>query len=262
MKITIRHDSSIPMEFPGITPDLLSALGELEIAKLPILFGNRQIQLGEVTEITECDSKDALIFCGDTARIKSLGAGMAGGTIFVEGDVGLHAGTGMTGGTLAIFGNASDWLGAEMHGGLISVVGNAGHNVGSAYRGSRHGMRGGSIIVKGNAGDELGLLMRRGIIMVEGVTGAFAGTSMIAGTIVGTKGFGPRAGAGMKRGSLISCGQTEMIAPGFRYSCDYAPSYLDLFRKQLWPELPERPTVRCYRGDVLTGGRGELLQLS
>ena len=85
-------------------------------------------------------------------------------------------------------------------------------------------------------------------------------TSMIAGTIVGSCGFGPRAGAGMKRGTLIACGPTE-VAPGFRYSCDYEPAYLDLLRRQYHHTLPRPRTVRCYRGDILTGGRGELLVL-
>ena len=262
MKITVRPDSTIPLEFPGITPDRLCTLGESQIAKLPVLLGNRWIELGEVAAISKSEFEESLLFSGDTGRIKSLGAGMSRGAIFVEGDAGLHAGAGMTGGTLAIFGSASDWLGAEMRGGLICVVGDAGHNVGSAYRGSRHGMRGGSITVKGNAGDELGLLMRRGIIVVQGTVGEFAGASMIAGTILGLNGFGPRAGAGMKRGTLIACGQKEPVSPGFRYSCEYDPAYLDLFRKREWPELPRRTTAKCYRGDVLTGGRGELLVLA
>ena len=261
LKIVVRHDSTIPLEFPGITPDRLETLTPLEASKLPVLLGNQRVELGGVATVSKSAADGQLRFSGDTGRVKQIGAAMSRGCIWVEGDAGLHAGAQMTGGLLTILGDAGDWIGAEMRGGEIEVHGNAGHNVGSAYRGSRHGMRGGSIVVRGNAGDELGLLMRRGTIVVRGTIGEFAGASMIAGTIVGSLGFGPRAGTGMKRGTLIACGQAAPIASGFRYCCDYAPAYLDLIRKQFWPELPEVEHLRCYRGDVLTGGRGELLCL-
>ncbi len=257
MTIIVRHDSTIPLEFPGITPDRLEKISVLHAAKLPVLYGNRPVELGEVASISGDCSDGQLRFRGDTGRVKQLGAKMSQGTIWVEENVGLHAGAQMTGGRLTIHGDAADWLGAEMRGGQVEVQGHAGHNVGSGYRGSRHGMRGGSILVNGNAGDELGLLMRRGTIVVGGTIGAYAGSAMIAGTIVGKKGFGPRAGSGMKRGTLIACGQTEPVAAGFRYCCDYQPQYLELIRDQLGAIR----NVHCYRGDVLTGGRGELLLL-
>ncbi len=255
MTIVVRHDSDVPLEFPGITPDRLEKINVLQAAKLPVLFGNRTVELGEVASVSGDCSDGRLRFQGETGRVKQLGAKMALGTICVEGNVGLHAGAQMSGGGLTIHGDAADWLGAEMRGGQIEVQGHARHNVGSGYRGSRHGMRGGSIRVLGNAGDEIGLLLRRGTIVVEGTVGAYAGAAMIAGTIIGKKGFGPRAGCGMKRGTLIACGQTEPVAPGFRYCCDYNPQYLGLIRDQLGAIR----SVHCYRGDVLTGGRGELL---
>lgn len=257
MTLTVRHDSTIPLEFPGITPDRLAPLSVLHAAKLPVLFGNRTVELGEVATLSGDCADGRLRFQGDTGRVKQLGAKMTQGAICIEGNVGLHAGAQMTGGLLAIHGDATDWLGAEMRGGQIEVQGHAGHNVGSGYRGSRHGMRGGSIRITGNAGDELGLLMRRGTIIVDGIVGAYAGAIMIAGTIIGKKGFGLRAGSGMKRGTLIACGQTEPVASGFRYCCDYQPQYLELIRDQLGAIR----NVHCYRGDVLTGGRGELLLL-
>jgi len=258
--IDVRHDSAIPLEFDGITHDRLSQLNIHEVSKLPVLCGSTRAELGEFTKIARNITDTVTVIRGDTGKVKRIGAGMKQGMLKVDGDVGLHAGAGMTGGFLSIGGNAGDWLGAEMRGGEIAVVGNAGHNAGSAYRGSRHGMYGGFIRVFGNAGDELGLLMRRGTIAVDGTLGEFAGASMISGTIVAKLGFGPRAGAGMKRGTLISYRPTESISPGFRYCCDYAPTYLDLFRRQILSELPDS-TAKCYRGDILTGGRGELLIL-
>jgi formylmethanofuran dehydrogenase subunit C len=260
VNIEIRHESPVPLEFYGLTPDRLVPLDEFEIAKLPVVFGNRKAELGEFAKVVKRDSNDTIRFDGHTDRVKGLGAGMKAGVVCIENGAGFHAGAQMTGGTLMIVGDARDWLGAEMRGGEIKVQGNAGHNVGSAYRGSRHGMRGGTIAVSGDVGDELGLLMRRGSIIVEGTTGAFAGASMIAGTIIAGRGFGPRAGAGMKRGTLISSARTE-VASGFRYSCDCNLTYVDLLSRQLRAGLPRARTVRCYRGDVLTGGRGELLVL-
>ncbi len=262
LKIEVRHASTIPLEFFGVTPERLEELNPLEVAKLTVRYGSHAVELGEFATVMGSGSDGSLRFAGETGRVKGIGAGSMRGSIRVEGDAGFHAGAGMSGGSLLIQGHAGDWLGAEMRGGEIEVLGDAGHNAGSAYRGSRHGMRGGSITIKGGAGDELGLLMRRGTVVVRGTVGALAGAAMIAGTIVAMKGFGARAGTGMKRGTLISCGPLDSIAPGFRNCCEYAPSYLDLFRRQSCPDLPMADTARCYRGDVLAGGRGELLMLA
>ena len=261
LTITVKHTSMIPLEFFGITPDRLMDLTALAVAHLDVLIGNRTIALGEVATVSGDASDGQLRFAGDTGRVKGLGAGMTAGIAVVAGDAGPHAGAKMTGGLLAIHSLAGDWLGAEMSGGRVEVHGDAGHNAGSAYRGSRHGMRGGTIFIQGDAGDELGLLMRRGRILVEGGTGQFAGASMIAGTIIALGGYGRGAGSGMKRGTLITSGRIEAIAPGFRYCCEFTPAYLDLIRVHDYPDLPRTPIVRCYRGDVLTGGRGELLVL-
>ncbi len=259
--ITVTHDSAIPLEFFGITPDRVMNMAALAVAHLDVLSGCRTIALGEVAAVAGDPSDGQLRFAGDTARVKGLSAGMSAGIAVVAGNAGPHAGAKMTGGLLVIERSAGDWLGAEMSGGRIEVHGDAGHNAGSAYRGSRHGMRGGSIFVRGDAGDELGLLLRRGRILIGGRAGEFAGSSMIAGTIIALGGLGRGAGSGMKRGTLIAAAQTGPIAPGFRYCCDFAPAYLDLVRVQDYPDLPRPRSVRCYRGDVLTGGRGELLVL-
>ena len=149
-----------------------------------------------------------------------------------------------------------DWLGAEMTGGRIEVRGHAGDCVGAAYRGSRRGMTGGTITVRGDAGHEVGLLMRRGLIVVEGHAGEFAGASMIAGTLIVKGKLGRRAGAGMKRGTLLALGGVEGVSPGFRYSCEYEPAFLRLLLRAV--ELPVSGKLTCYRGDMLTGGKGEV----
>jgi formylmethanofuran dehydrogenase subunit C len=164
---------------------------------------------------------------------------------------------------LTITGTAGDWLGAEMHGGTVEVHGAVGHGAGAGYRGSRHGMTGGCIWLQASAGDELGSQMRRGLIVAEGRVGAFAGANLIAGTIVLLSGAGHQLGAGMKRGTILACGPAQPSA-GFRFSCDFAPQILPLLAKtvrnlgcQAFPDPPPM-TVQCHRGDVLTGGKGEI----
>lgn len=264
LKLTLRVPSTIPIELDGITPDRVAGLSPLEVAKLPVWHGNRAEPLGAFFTVETDRAPIAdLHFAGDTRNVKHIGAGMASGSVFSEGPVGMHAGARMRGGTLTLDSSAAEWLGAEMSGGAIEVRGSAGDQVGAAYRGSRRGMTGGSILVHASAGDELGLLMRRGLIVVQGPCGEFAGASMIAGTLVLLGEVGERCGAGMKRGTILTAREPK-LPPSFRYSCDYRSAFVpmllaDLRNRQM--NVPEEfgTRVRCFRGDLLAGGRGEVL---
>jgi formylmethanofuran dehydrogenase subunit C len=265
IKLNLRDTSPIPLEVFGIIPERLHDLSALEIAKIPIQHGNREAPLGEFFDVTKQSSHSSTIdlrFTGETRNVKGIGAGMSSGAIHVDGSAGMHAGARMAGGTLRIEGAAGDWLGAEMQGGRIEVFGAAGSLVGAAYRGARRGMLGGSIFVHGNAGDEVGLFIRRGMIAIGGVCGDFAGASMIAGTLALLGGAGARLGAGMKRGTIITGGKVSL--PGsFRYACRFRPSFLHLLHRQL-SSFPSADTIlsgsfQCFRGDLLTGGYGEVL---
>jgi formylmethanofuran dehydrogenase subunit C len=265
LKLTLRVPSAIPLELDGITPERVAGLSPLEVAKIPVYHGNRAEPLGEFFTVEANSHPIAdLHFAGDTHNVKYIGARMTHGSIFCEGRVGLHAGSQMSGGTLTLDSDAGGWLGAEMRGGEIEVRGHAGDQVGAAYRGSRRGMTGGTIRVRGNAGDEVGLLMRRGLIVVEGNCGAFAGASLIAGTLALLGEIGEHCGAGMKRGTIL-CGTEPRLPISFRFACEYQPSFLLLYLakfRALEIAIPPRlatGTVRCYRGDLLTGGKGEIL---
>jgi formylmethanofuran dehydrogenase subunit C len=256
--------SAIPLEVEGVTPDRVAGLPALEVAKLPVWHGNRAEELGSFFTVEPNPRPLAdLHFAGDTRNVKHIGAGMTSGSIFVEGPVGMHAGARMSGGTLTLDSDAAEWVGAEMRGGAIEVRGAAGDQAGAAYRGSRRGMTGGRILIRGSAGDELGLLMRRGLIAVEGACGEFAGASMIAGTIVLLGDVGERCGAGMKRGTLLTAREPR-LPPSFRYSCDYRPQYLPMLLAAMRKQEVRVPAglganLRCFRGDLLAGGRGEVL---
>lgn len=265
LKLTLRVPSSIPLELDGVTPDRVSGLSPSEVAKLTIAHGNRSEALGEFFDVVT-DSRGTwadLHIAGETQNVKSVGAGMTGGKMFVEGPVGMHAGAKMTGGDLILDSGAGGWLGAEMTGGSIEVRGHAGDQVGAAYRGSRRGMGGGTIVIRGTAGDELGLLMRRGLIVVERACGEFAAASMIAGTVVLLDTVGARCGAGMKRGTVLAA-HGPSLAPSFRYSCRYRPPFVPLLLGELARMGLSVPPVfggalSCFRGDWLTGGKGEVL---
>src|SRR4051794_32509534 len=111
-KLTLRAPSSIPLELDGILPERISELSPLEVAKLPVQFGNRSEALGAFFDVVPAPDRFAdLHLAGDTRNVRHIGAGMARGSIFVEGPVGMHAGARMSGGSLTLDAGAAEWLG-------------------------------------------------------------------------------------------------------------------------------------------------------
>jgi formylmethanofuran dehydrogenase subunit C len=265
LTLTYRGTSTIPLEAECVRPDHLAGLSNDEIARLTVFHGNVEVPLSEFFTVAGDAADGEVLVEGDCSRVKMLGAGMASGRLTIRGPVGCHLGAEMTGGRIEVFGNAADWVGAEMRGGRIHVHGDAGHLVGSAYRGSRRGMLGGAILIDGNAGNEIGATMRRGLIAVGGRSGDFPGVSMIAGTILLFGEPGIRLGVGMKRGTIGVLSGVVPLLPSFRRSCDYEPTFLGLYLRQLraWGfAVPEglfgRPMTR-WCGDLVSLGKGEIL---
>jgi len=265
LQLTIRVTDTIPIDAAAIAPDRLASLNISAIEKLSLHHGNRPTPLAELFDITGGSADGRIEIVGDASRVKNLGQEMTAGQLIVRGPVGLHCGAGMHGGSIAIHGNGGDWLGAEMRGGSIRLHGHAGNQVGAGYRGSPKGMRGGTILIDGNAGHEVGSNMRRGVIAVAGTVGDMAGHAMIAGTIIAFGGIGRRCGAGMKRGSIITLNAPADIPPTFRFACDYNPTFLHIYLKQLasWgmklPPGKRGNLFRRYSGDLLALGKGEIL---
>ena len=189
---------------------------------------------------------------------------MDGGVLHIQGDCGRHLGSEMTAGEIVVDGNASDWVGGELKGGVIEVKGDAGHLVGAAYRGSAQGMTGGTIYVHGRTGNEVGHTQRRGLIAV-GSAGDLAGFNMLAGTLLVCGDCGIRHGAGMRRGTLLFAGEHPKLLPSFRLACRYQPPFIPLLTRQLGnrnyptPDLSEQAAWDLYHGDLIEGGRGEIL---
>lgn len=265
MELELIAAPEVPLEAEVISPDRLAGLSAAEVARQSVLHGNATAELGAFFKVVGKPNGEVRV-SGDLSRVKMIGAGMSGGRIVVEGDVGPHLGMAMSGGEIVVNGNTGDWLGPEMSGGRILVTGDAGHTVGAAYRGSRIGMRGGQIIVHGKAGNETGNAMRNGLIAIGGDCGDFAGVNMLAGTIIVLGQLGWRAGAGMKRGSIVAMHDAPVL-PTFTCACLFQPTYLRLYLRHLRNlGLPIEGThidghYRRWSGDSVEINRGEILVL-
>ena len=265
LSLRYRGQTELPVEVEGIVPETVRDLSPPAIEQLPIQFGNQSVPLAELFQVEGDASDERIEWVGDLAGVHWIGAKMAIGAMRVAGSAGRHAGSRMRGGSLVIEGDAGDWLGAELRGGDVRVLGNAGHLVGAAYRGSPRGMNRGSIVVHGAAGDEIGAVMRRGLIAVGGSAGDFAGVNMRAGTVLLAGPTGRRHGAGMRRGTLAFMNSQPTLLPGFTAACRYRPDFLRVLLRHLAtlgfpvPDLWLASDYALYSGDLIEGGRGELL---
>jgi len=257
-------EPAVPLEAPGIRPNALAALGEAEIARLPVWHGKEKASLGDFFRVSGGRSDDVRI-AGDAGRIKHLGSGMAGGRLVIEGNAGAHVGAEMTGGRIIVEGDAGPWAGAELRGGVLEIRGNAGSHLAAAYAGSPRGMTGGLVLVHGSAGDLVGERMRRGVVAVAGDVGDYAGAAMLAGTLLVFGRLGRRPGAGLRRGTILAGSEVDLL-PTFRYACTYRPTFLRVYLRRLREEygLSVDPrfvdgAYRRYNGDFADLGRGELL---
>jgi formylmethanofuran dehydrogenase subunit C len=238
MRLTLREQPGVPLDADVLTPGRLVG----DVASLPLWHGNERVRVGDFFAVS--GSGDDVRLEGDLRRVHGIGAGMTGGRLEIDGDVG-------------------DWAGAGMRGGTLVVHGSAGSHLGGVHAGDRAGMRGGEIVVHGDAGEQAGAGLRRGLIAVGGRAGEAAGLRMLAGTIVALGGLGPRAGAGMRRGSLVTMAPFEPLAT-FVFSCVYRPPFLRLYLRRLQAlGLPVPLDGRYARwcGDTVELRRGEILIL-
>lgn len=266
LKLVYKSNATVPLELPGITPDALCEKSIDEVSASEIFHGNRKVTLGDFFDISGDPTDQSIEVEGDLSGVHWLGAKMTSGSIHVAGNCGRHIGSEMTGGEIAIDGDAGDWVGAEMKGGKIHVKGGAGHLIGAAYRGSARGMSGGTILIEGDAGNEIGHTLRRGLIAIGGNTGDLIGFNMLAGTIVVFGDTGIRHGAGMHRGTICILGEANVeLLPTFRHACRMEPTALKLILHELnehgfaASQIATDFAVELYNGDLLEGGRGELL---
>ena len=265
LQLEYNGNAQVPLEVEGILPETLRDKSIAEIERAEVFHGNESRKLADFFSIAGDLSDNHLVWSGDLTGVHWIGAKMTEGSLLVEGPAGRHIGSEMRGGEIEVAGDASDWVGGEMHGGLIRVRGNAGHLVGAAYRGSARGVTGGTILIDGNAGNEIGHSMRRGMIAIGGDAGDLVGFNMLAGSIFVGGNVGIRHGAGMRRGTIGLLGpKPPPLLPSVRRACRFQGGILRLVaatlkRHQLSLAEQMNATVDLYNGDLIEGGRGELL---
>jgi len=252
------------IELDGILPAAVRGRPLAEIERLPIWWGNTQVPLAELFGVSG-QADDGIVLAGDLTGVDGIGRGLEQGWLRIAGPAGHHLGASMTGGEIHVEGPAGDWAGAEMRGGTINIAASAGDYLGGAYHGSPRGMTGGTILVGGQAGDQAARTMRRGLIAVRGNVGAFAGLDMVAGSLLVFGGCGPAAAAGMRRGTLAVFGPAGPLLPSFRPGSVCQFQFMRLYLRHLqtlgWsvPDACLEARFRIHHGDLLNGGRGEVL---
>lgn len=266
LKLDFKGGAEVPLEVEGISPDRLRGETLSVIEKQQVFHGNVRVPLAEFFSVSGDPSDSHHQWDGDLAGVHWIGAGMTEGTIHISSNAGRHVGSEMSGGQVTVEGDVSDWVGAEMKGGLIEVRGRAGHLVGSAYRGSAKGMTGGTILVHGDVGNEIGHSMRRGLLVAGGNTGDLVGFNMHAGTILVWGESGIRHGAGMRRGTIGFMGDHHpSLLVSFKQGCRFRSEAMTLVLKYLErlgfpvPEDTWNANFDLFHGDMLEGGRGEML---
>lgn len=266
LEFTLRSRLDVPLDVADILLSACRSLSAEDCARLPVVHGNHDAQVGDFFTVSGSAAEDNIaVWSGDLSKLRRLGEGHDGGTLRVEGSVGLHVGARMKGGVIEVTGDADDWAGAEMRGGRLIVRGSVGRSAGGAYRGATSGMRGGEILIHGNAGDELGSCLRRGLIAVAGKTGAAAGSKMLAGTLVLAGPVGPGLGLANRRGTMLVLNDRPPLLPTYRYAARYRPvitrAMLRHLRSLGFPlkGVAPAPVFERYCGDLLEGGRGEIL---
>lgn len=255
------------IDMRSLTPHQLATKTNKEIAALPLYYGNRKIQVGDLFKISGRD-KNNLQILSDSPKLDYIGAENTLGNITVEGMAGAYAGTEMKAGTLVIIGDAGDYTAAGLVNGNITIHGNTGNFLGAALVGERQGMRGGNIIVKGNAGDRVADRQRRGTIIIHGNCGDYCAARMIAGSVAVLGKAGNNAGYNMKRGSLLFKQKPASIPVTFNHNGEIDLPFIRLFFQHLQtidkdlPLLSKKINLHRYLGDLACGGLGEILVMS
>ena len=108
--------------------------------------------------------------------------------------------------------------------------------------------------------------MRRGLVVIGGTVGDFAGINMIAGSLFVFGACGIAPAAGMRRGTLAVFHDVDRrcyppfaaAAAASRYSCEFICGTLKAHRLS-HRRRAARMRYEVFHGDLLNGGRGEIL---
>lgn len=261
LSLTLKAAPPERVDLAPLTATTLTGRSPSEIARIVVGTTRAGLTVGDLFDIAGDDPTDLHI--SGHERLDNIGKGLSGGSVTVEGDTGAYLGRGMKGGTIRVSGSVrGPYAGTGMTGGSILVAGDAADAVGGAVPGAMAGQAGGLIVIRGSAGIYVGDRMRRGVLVVEGYVGDACGARMVGGTIL-TRALGTRAGAGMKRGTLIAPKSAD-LEPTFVPSGTYALPFLSILRTWLKDAAPGAvdlvPTAaNRFRGDMAALGKGEIL---
>lgn len=265
LQLKLKTNLTIHIEVAEISPQRLQSISLVEIQKESIWVGNQTAELGDFFSVSGDPSDRHHVWTGDLSKVSAIGHQMQVGWIQIDGDVGNHLGSRMSGGTIHVSGDAASYLGCEMTGGLIHIKGNVGSHIGSAYDGGVAGQNGGAILIEGSAGNCVGESMRRGLIAVGGDVGNCCGLTMRAGTIVVHGRTGKNLATEMTRGTIILAAQDREIQMpnGFVPAGVHPMPVIGLLNRHIMElghskMISDRP-CQLWHGDMLRGGRGELL---
>ena len=267
----------VRIDLRGIIPSQLRSLSLAEIEQLPIEVDGLTQKLGEWFKIRGDAAQMELTIAGDCNCCDSIGHGLDGGVLRVEGDAGDQLGHRMKAGELTVSGNAGRYCASQMRGGMVKIAGNASDYAGGANPTERQGMRGGLLVIYGNVGKCAGHRMRRGMMIIHGSVDSGLAMRMIAGSIVCCGDVQSVIGCGMRRGTIVLLQErlkTLSEIPGFTKLEESELSFLPILLKSAIPHLPQ--TVRQNfsveaellpkrglrsLGDRALGGLGELILL-
>jgi formylmethanofuran dehydrogenase subunit C len=266
LTLKLRHSLPQRIDMSPFIPTQLVGKQAQEIARMPLWLGNRQVETGEVFNISG-KVAEQIVIQSESDRLDRIGAGMNGGVISVEGNAGAYLGYAMLNGAIQVSGDTGLSAGCAMRGGRLVVDGNTGDFLGGAITGERQGMRGGSIVVKGNAGQRTGDLMRRGTILIEGDCGDYCASRMVAGTLMVLGQCGARVGVAMRRGTLILTREPRSIPAAFNDNGPHNLSFLTLLLRSFkaypaFSSLMDKGNLaHRWLGDLSCDGKGEIVIL-
>jgi formylmethanofuran dehydrogenase subunit C len=272
LRLVLRQAPSLRVDARALQPAALAARSADDVRRLRLAHGRDEVELGEWFDVRVEDGATAggdeggpaLVIEGALDRFDAIGAGLAEGTLVVEGSVGDAAGLGMRGGRLEIRGSARDLAGAAMRGGTFEVRGDVGDFAAGALAGDLDGMRGGTLVVRGRAGARIADRMRRGTVVVHGDVGDLAASRLVAGTLALGGQAGAHAGCAQRRGSVVFArGGATPGATFVQTQGDVGVAWQLLARDLarfggVFSELPRRRMMR-FVGDLAVDGLGEWL---
>jgi formylmethanofuran dehydrogenase subunit C len=265
--LVLRTAPPLRVDAGALLPAALHAMMPRNVLRLPLAHGRERVPLGEWFDVVSQagdDASPALRLEGDLSRFDCIGAGLAAGTMEVDGSVGDSLGLGMSAGAIRVHGAARDLAGCAMSGGSIEVLGDVADFAASALPGELDGMTGGTLVVHGRAGDRLADRMRRGTVVVHGDAGDFLASRMVAGTLALGGRCGAHAGWSMRRGSIVFATQAPLPPSTFVPVAADAQVIWQLLARDLarfggrLQDLPLRAVER-WAGDLAVQGQGEWL---